>query len=146
MQALEEGIEMKALVKKLPYAGNRLLQDIPIPKTDQGQVLIKVASAGVCSTDIRFHNTNEGKNRIISPVVIGHEGSGIIVEVGEGVKALRRGPRVTSETTFTHCGNCVHCEIGYINMCTNRTALGSSANGYFAQYVLCNAERIHILE
>lgn len=136
---------MKGLVKISPEARNTELKELPTPKAGYKQVVIKVMAAGICGTDIRFYKTDEGKTKLKTPVVIGHEGSGIISEVGEGVKDLKIGDRVVSETTFTHCGKCEYCIEGYYNLCIDRTSLGSKVNGFFAEYVVCNADRIHKL-
>ncbi|MFT9494138.1 zinc-dependent alcohol dehydrogenase [Anaerosolibacter sp.] len=135
---------MKALVKKTPYAKDTYLEDIPNPKAGYNQVVVKVDSAGLCGTDIKFYNTDKGKTKLVTPVVIGHEGCGTIVEAGEGVCGLTVGDRIVCETSFYHCGKCVYCMTGYHNMCTNdRTSLGSKVDGFFAQYVLCNADFVH---
>jgi L-iditol 2-dehydrogenase len=135
---------LKALVKKTPYAKDTYLEDIPKPKAGHNQVVVKVESAGLCGTDIKFYNTDMGKTKLETPVVIGHEGCGKIVEVGEGVRGLIVGDRVVCETSFYHCGRCLYCMTGYHNMCTNnRTSLGSKVDGFFAQYILCNADFVH---
>ncbi|MCH3965773.1 MAG: zinc-binding dehydrogenase [Clostridium sp.] len=136
---------MKALVKTSPEAQNTELRELPIPKAGYKQVVIKVMAAGICGTDIRFYKTDEGKTKLKTPVVIGHEGSGIISEIGEGVSDLKVGDHVVTETTFTHCGKCEYCIEGYYNLCINRTSLGSKVNGFFAEYVVCDSNRIHKL-
>lgn len=137
---------MKALMKKTPYAKDTYLEDMPVPKAGYNQVVLKVEAAGLCGTDIKFYKTDMGKTKLEPPVVIGHEGSGTIVEVGESVVGLFVGDRVVCETSFYHCGKCEYCITGYHNMCiNNRTSLGSKVNGFFAQYVLCNADSVHKL-
>ncbi|WP_416175625.1 zinc-dependent alcohol dehydrogenase [Clostridium sp.] len=136
---------MKGLVKLSPEAKNTELREIPKPTAGYKQVVIKVMAAGICGTDIRFYKTDEGKTKLKTPVVIGHEGSGIISEIGEGVKGLKIGDRVVTETTFTHCGKCEYCIKGYYNLCIDRTSIGSKVNGFFAEYVVCDSDRIHKL-
>ena len=136
---------MKAIVKKTPFKGNTELCDIPKPKAGRKQVVVKVEAAGLCGTDLRFYTTDEGKTKLKTPIAIGHEGSGTVVEVGEGVTDVKVGDRVVCETSFELCGKCEYCTTGYYNMCVNRTSLGSKVDGFFAEYVLCNSDRIHKL-
>ena len=133
---------MKAVMKIAPGAGNVALGDVPEPHAAPGQVKIKVAAAGICGTDIHIM---KDEFRSWPPVVLGHEVSGEIVEVGEGVVNLAPGLRVTTETYFTTCGVCRYCRSGQNNLCLNRRSIGSGVNGGFTNYVVVPEKNIHAL-
>src|SRR5690625_963411 len=100
---------MKALVKTELGFGNLEIQDKEVPQPGKDQVKIEVKYAGVCGSDI---HTYEGHYKVAAPVTLGHEFSGEVVEVGEGVTEFKPGDRVTSETTFYICGECEYCQSG----------------------------------
>ena len=86
---------MKALVKTAAGIGNLEVLDVaePIPKPDQLKIEVKVGA--ICGTDLHIHD-DEYAN--CPPMVLGHEMSGVVVEVGDGVTRFGVGDRVTSET------------------------------------------------
>lgn len=128
---------MKAVVK-LAEDSIRLM-DIPEPMPGLNQVKVRVEAAGICGTDIY------GYSALKPPVVLGHEVSGEIVEIGEGVKELKVGDRVTSETTAYICGKCKFCQSKDYNLCSYRQGLGSKVNGAFAEYFVIRQMSIHKL-
>ncbi len=75
--------------------------------------------------------------------MLGHEFSGVITELGEGVKSISIGQKVVSEVVFETCGVCRACKTGYYNLCVTRRGLGWSANGAFAPYTVVEAKNIH---
>ena len=79
-----------------------------------GEVLVKVAAAGVCHSDVHFANGALGDGRW--PMVLGHEGAGVVEEVGEGVTRLRRGDRVAL-CWIPSCRECATCRAGRLNLC-----------------------------
>ena len=134
---------MKALIKKEKGYDNMELQDIEEPTINDDQVKIKVEYSGICGSDI--HSFKGEYNNIKPPVVLGHEFSGIVTEIGKNVTGIKVGDRVTSETTFEICGECDYCKSGDYNLCSNRKGLGTQANGSFAEYVLARKESVHVL-
>ena len=113
------------------------LTDMPIPVIGPEDVLIKVKACGICGSDIHGYDGSTGRR--IPPLVMGHEASGVIAEIGKGVKGWAIGDRVTFDSTVS-CGNCYFCHRGEINLCENRQVLGVSCNefrrhGAFAEYV-----------
>lgn len=134
---------MKALVKTEPGYNKMKLMDIPKPKPEKDQVLVKVVYTGICGTDI--HGFKGEYDRLKTPLVLGHEFSGIVESVGELVKKVKPGDLVTSETTFDTCGECENCKNKEYNLCLNRKGLGSQVNGSFAEFVLTREESIHLL-
>lgn len=134
---------MKALLKKENGYGNMELVEIDEPTISSDQVKIKVAYSGICGSDIHSYK-GEYKN-IRPPVVLGHEFSGIVVDVGSNVKGIKVGDKVTSETTYYICGTCDYCKSGDYNLCSNRKGIGTQVNGSFAEYVVTRKESVHIL-
>ncbi|MBU8880651.1 zinc-binding dehydrogenase [Bacillus sp. FJAT-29790] len=134
---------MKAVMKLQPGHDNMSLENIPVPEVTGDLVKIKVAYTGICGTDIHTF-TGEYRNAK-TPVVLGHEFSGVVVEVGSGVKKVKVGDRVTSETTFTTCGECEYCLEKDYNLCSNRKGIGTQVNGSMAEYVVSREESVHVL-
>lgn len=115
------------------------LVDVPEPYPAHGQIKIEVKAVGICGTDIYQHPS------LKPPVILGHELSGVIIELGNGVKKYKIGDRVTSETTFYTCGRCRFCLSGDYNLCLERKGIATRANGAFAKYVVNREESIHLL-
>ncbi|CAH0172491.1 MULTISPECIES: zinc-binding dehydrogenase [Priestia] len=134
---------MKAVMKVEPGYDKMLLKTIPELGVQKNQVKIKVAYTGICGTDIHTF-TGQYKNSQ-TPVVLGHEFSGIVVEVGEDVTKVKVGDRVTSETTFVTCGECDYCLEKDYNLCAHRKGIGTQINGSFAEYVISREESVHVL-
>lgn len=133
---------MLAVVKAAPGDGNVELRDIPEPEVPPGHVKIAVRAAGICGTDLHiFHD----EYRSYPPVVLGHEVSGQVAEVGEGVQRIRPGDRVTTETYFSTCGVCRFCREGRINLCPQRRSIGSAVDGGFTSYLIVPERNIHLL-
>lgn len=133
---------MKALVKYDSGPGNMELRDIPEPTPGQGQVKIKIAQAGICGSDLHIYHSDIAIP-VRTPVVTGHEFSGVIAELGEGVEGWSVGDRVVSETAFHYCGSCDYCREGYYNLCMERKTLGYWFNGIFTNYTVVPAARLH---
>ncbi|UOQ45527.1 zinc-binding dehydrogenase [Halobacillus salinarum] len=133
---------MKALVKTELGFGNLEIQEKQVPAPGRGEVKIEVKYAGICGSDI---HTYEGHYKVAAPVTLGHEFSGEIVEVGEGVTEFQPGDRVTSETTFYICGKCEYCQNGDYNLCNYRKGLGTQQDGGFAKYLIARKDSVHHL-
>ena len=99
---------MEAVVKTEAGYDNMKLKQIPIPEVTGDKVLLKVAYTGICGTDI--HTFKGQYANAVTPLVLGHEFSGEVVEVGPDVKKLKPGDRVTSETTFATDETCIYCQ------------------------------------
>lgn len=134
---------MKALLKKTNKYGDMELVDIEEPKIEDDQVKIKVAYSGICGSDI--HSYKGEYSNLKPPVVLGHEFSGTVVEIGKKVNGIKIGDEVTSETTFYICGECDYCKTRDYNLCPNRKGLGTQVNGSFAEYVVARGESVHVL-
>lgn len=134
---------MKALTKTEKGYDKMALLDIEEPKAEKNLVKIKVEYSGICGSDL--HSFKGEYGNIKTPVVLGHEFSGVVVEVGESVTKVKVGDRVTSETTFETCGECDFCKSKDYNLCSTRKGIGTQANGSFAEYVLSREESVHVL-
>src|SRR3989337_2351879 len=119
---------MLAVVKARRGKGNIELQNVHEPFPNKGQVKIEVKVSGICGSDIHIWD-DDINIPVNTPVIIGHEFSGVIAEVGEGVKKLKSGDRVVSETTFSSCGKCRYCRTGEYNLCNERRIIGYWVNG-----------------
>lgn len=110
------------------------LGTIPTPEVTDGMVLIRVKRAGICATDIGYWKF--GSNKLKLPVILGHEFSGVVEKIGDGVTSVRPGDHVTAMNDYFVCGECRYCKSGATNMCIKRRSLGSVENGAFAEFVL----------
>ncbi|NBU65563.1 MAG: alcohol dehydrogenase [Chloroflexia bacterium] len=131
---------MQAVMKIAPGVGNVTLGTIDVPAVTPEHVIIEVAYAGICGTDLHIYHD---EFRTTPPVVMGHEIAGRIVEVGAGVTDISVGMRVTSETYYHTCQQCRHCRNGRPNLCLQRKSIGSAVHGGFTRYVRVPATNIH---
>lgn len=120
---------MKAAV--LNNTADLSIQDLPDPVPESGEVVIAITLAGVCGTDYSLY---QGKFDVPLPVVPGHEGMGIVKEIGPGVSNVVVGQRVVIQPNFP-CWGCDTCGSGMDNICSEKVRLGLDTNGVFAQYV-----------
>ncbi|PIE34685.1 hypothetical protein CSA56_07085 [candidate division KSB3 bacterium] len=135
---------MKALVKYAKGPGNMEIRDVPEPQVRAGQIKIEVKAAGICGSDIHIYH-DDIAIPINPPVVTGHEFSGVITEISDGVSGWNIGDRVVSETAYDFCGICDHCVNGFYNLCNHRKTLGYWFNGVFTTYTVVPAARVHKL-
>lgn len=140
---------MKAIVKTGPQPGAKLME-VPAPTPGPGEILLKVEAAAICGTDLHFYHWNKSgqdfgeKYNIQWPLILGHECSGTIVSVGEGVTDRSVGQRVALETHIP-CGTCFNCQNGMAHNCSNMKIYGTSTNGCFAEYALAPAKVAFVL-
>lgn len=88
--------------------------EIDVEPPRKGEVLIKITNTGVCHTDAFTLSGDDPEG--LFPVVLGHEGAGIVVEVGEGVTSVKPGDHVIPLYT-AECGECLFCKSGKTNLC-----------------------------
>src|SRR5690606_10409213 len=103
---------MDAVRKTGPEPEDLELEQVPRPTADAGQVVVRVAASGICGTDLHIIDGSYGSR---PPVTLGHEVSGTITAVGDGVEQARIGDRVALETFFSTCGRCSGCRDGSPN-------------------------------
>lgn len=131
---------MKALKKTNPGFNQMRYQTVKTPSIKVDEVKIKVLYTGICGSDI--HNF-KGEYTKITPLTLGHEFSGEIVEIGKKVMNLQIGDIVSSETTFEVCETCTYCLKDEYNLCSSRKGLGTQVDGSFADYVIAKGNRCH---
>jgi propanol-preferring alcohol dehydrogenase len=97
-----------------------------------------VAACGVCHTDLHYldHGVQTAK---APPMILGHEPSGIVSGVGEGVKNFKEGDRALLPAVYT-CGSCVACRDGRENICASMVMFGNHVDGAYAEYVKAPAK------
>lgn len=105
------------------------LEEVTVEEPRFGEVLVKIAASGICGSDLHVvHNrSNVGKDR---PVILGHEGAGVVEAVGPGVRDLKRGDHVVM-AMFGPCGHCDQCNAGKMQFCDGpefKSAVGRMAD------------------
>jgi 6-hydroxycyclohex-1-ene-1-carbonyl-CoA dehydrogenase len=109
------------------------IEQWPTPTIHSHEVLVKVAACGICHTDLHYidHGVPTFKK---PPLILGHEPSGIIAQVGKDVKNFKEGDRVLLPAVLT-CGVCEYCRTGRENICSTMTMFGNNVDGAYAEYV-----------
>ncbi|MGZ9079909.1 MAG: zinc-dependent alcohol dehydrogenase [Burkholderiales bacterium] len=139
---------MKALVKEHPGPGIAL-RDVPVPVLKPGWVLVKVRACGISGSEVnRYRWTNAydaGRPKDMTrqlPRIMGHEFSGVIAAVGEGVSDKLEGVPVVVQSVIG-CGGCESCDAGLPNHCDRRMTVGVHADGGFAEYATVPAANVY---
>lgn len=132
---------MRAAVKTTADKGVDYRENWPCPDVGPGQVLIDVAAASLCGTDRELYEWTPSAQAfgLDLPVVLGHEGAGTVIAVGEGVRRLTVGDRVAMESHLV-CGQCFPCRNGSPNTCAETKILGMHIDGVFAEKVVVPEE------
>ncbi len=118
---------MKAVV--FHGVGDIRLDTVPEPKLkERTDAIVRLTASAICGTDLHFvRGTFPGTK---PGTILGHEGVGIVEEVGKGVRNLKRGDRVVIPSTVS-CGNCAYCRAGYTAQCDDANPNGPSAGTVF---------------
>ncbi len=134
---------MKAVVKYGKGKGLMEIRDIPEPKIQrEDEVLIEVKAVSVCGSDLHIYHD---AHPYWPPVVLGHEFSGIIREVGKEVKGWKVGDRIVTETRTGSCGFCYMCQSGFPQVCEQKRPYGIGIDGAYTKYVVGPARLLHHL-
>jgi L-iditol 2-dehydrogenase len=122
------------------------LEQAPVPVPGPGEVLLKIASVGICGSDVHYYLEGRIGHQIVSdPIIMGHEFSAFIAGIGEGVTGFEEGQLVTVEPGIS-CGKCEHCIHGHPNLCPDVRFCGTPPiNGVFADYSVMPAENCYHL-
>ncbi len=136
---------MKALVKKYSKPG-LWMEDVPMPKVGDNDLLIKVRKTAICGTDVHIWKWDAWAQKTIAiGQTVGHEFVGEIVDMGRAVEGYKTGERVSAEGHIV-CGVCRACRAGKHHLCPNTRGIGVNRDGCFAEYVSVpsyNALHIH---
>jgi L-iditol 2-dehydrogenase len=106
------------------------IEQIPIPRIEAGEVLVRIKAALTCGTDLKVYRQGFHARMIVPPSVFGHELSGVVEEVGEGVESFSPGMRVVSANSGP-CNECFYCERHLANLCENLQFI----NGAYAEFI-----------
>jgi (R,R)-butanediol dehydrogenase / meso-butanediol dehydrogenase / diacetyl reductase len=129
------------------------VEELPDPDPGPGQVKLKIRVCGICGTDLHEyrsgpflipHRPHPLTHRAGGPIVLGHEFTGEIVSMGEGVTHLDLGDRVVVNPLI-YCGDCYYCKRGQHLMCKSLGTYGLAEDGAFAEYALFPAGSLHRL-
>jgi alcohol dehydrogenase, propanol-preferring len=138
-QKVETGSMKAAVVNE--FKQKLEVKEVPKPTLEFGEVLVKIEACGVCHTDLHAaHGDWPVKPKL--PLIPGHEGVGIIEEVGEGVKSLKVGDRVGIPWLFSACGECEYCLSGRETLCLDQENGGYSVDGGYAEYCKAPADYV----
>ncbi len=133
---------MKGLAKLARGEGHMDIIDIPEPTPPAGWVKMEIKVAGICGSDLHIYH-DDIDFIMKPPCVAGHEFSGVVAEVGEGVTNCKVGDHVVCEPSIEICGECLYCRTGNYNMCPERKSIGFYAHGTFTNYMIMPAYRVH---
>jgi len=132
---------MKSLIKAKREPGI-WMDDSPMPTFNANEVLIKIHKTAICGTDIHIYSWDDWAQATIPvPMIVGHEFFGEIVEVGQAVKGLNIGQRVSGEGHIT-CGICRNCRAGRQHLCRKTQGVGVNRPGCFAEYLVLPASNV----
>ncbi|KAA0009928.1 zinc-binding alcohol dehydrogenase family protein [Billgrantia pellis] len=131
---------MKAFQVNAPL--DYAIADVEVPRAAAGEVLVKVAFAGICGSDMHIIH---GDNAFVRfPRITGHEFAGIVEALGEGVEGIELGDRVCVDPVV-NCGKCYPCRIGRPNVCSALQVIGVHRDGGFEEWVNVPAGNVHRL-
>lgn len=131
---------MKAAVYHGPQ--DLRVEEVPVRELKDNEVKIQVKYCGICGTDIHIFHGDGGCCDVTPPLVPGHEFSGVVAEVGAGVKTVKVGDRVTGDPNDM-CGECYFCKNGMQHFCKNNIGIGTTVDGGFAEYVIMREKQVY---
>ncbi len=133
---------MRAVVKYGKGKGLVEMREVPEPSIKDDEVLIEVKAVSVCGSDLHiFHDSHP----YWPPMILGHEFSGVIADIGKDVKNCKVGDRVVTETRTGSCGVCYTCQSGFPQACEQKRPFGIGINGAYTRYVAGPARLLHHL-
>lgn len=118
------------------------LKEIAQPEIKPDEVKIHTAFAGICGTDHALYAGLPGSAPAVPPIVLGHENSGVVVEVGSEVTNVKVGDRVAVDPNI-YCGQCKYCRTGRPELCEHLSAIGVTRDGGFEDYFTAPASVVY---
>lgn len=128
---------MRAVIKTQAGPGNLELRRVPVPAPGPGEVLVKVAAAGICGTDLHIQAWDGWAQRANMPLprIMGHEFVGHVAATGAAVRTVKAGDLVAGETHIP-CGGCRQCRTGIPHLCSQSRFFGFHTEGCLAEYTV----------
>jgi threonine dehydrogenase-like Zn-dependent dehydrogenase len=136
-------IEIPATMRAPVFLGEGKLryEDRPTPQVRAADdVLLRIEACGICGTDLNILATPPA-HKATPGIIIGHEGVGIVAEIGPAVRGLAVGDRVVIANRLT-CGQCAYCRRGLDNQCIDYQTIGTTIDGAFAPYLRAPARAL----
>ena len=130
---------MKAAVLRRPLQIS--VEDVPKPPVGSREVLVNIRATAVCGTDVGIYT---GKNPVPLPLIMGHETTGEIVEIGSGVTRVHVGEAIVIDPTIS-CGTCYLCRMGRSNLCEAGGLMGRESQGSYAEFAAVPESRVYRL-
>src|SRR6266700_3270353 len=118
-----------------------MIQAVPAPQPGAGEILVRIETSGLCHTDIHAAN-GDWPVKPTPPFVPGHEGVGIVTELGPGVTEVSVGERVAMPWLGYACGTCDYCVSGWETLCLEQQNMGYSIDGGFGEYAVAYARYV----
>lgn len=126
---------------KLISANTIKLMEEPVPSINaENEVLVEIKAVGICGTDLHIFKGERGD--VEYPRVMGHELSGLVKQIGEGVTRVKVGDRVVLDPVFS-CGECATCHAGHENVCNDVKCYGVQMDGGFQDYVVVEEQHLY---
>jgi len=113
------------------------VEDKQLRPLEHGEALVQTEFCGVCHTDLHVKNADFGD---VTGIVLGHEGVGKVIELGEGVTSLKVGDRVSIAWMYESCGHCEYCTTGRETLCRDVKNAGYTVDGAMAEQVIVKAD------
>lgn len=137
---------MKAIVKTKEEYGYVSVLDVNMPeKIGEHEVLVEISRAAICGSDIHaYEYIPSYQNFMKVPVIMGHEGSGIVKRIGEKITEFKVNDRVMGESNI-YCGKCRNCRTGATHICESNLMRGLTTDGVMSEFVLFDEKNLHII-
>src|SRR5919199_1629658 len=131
-------------MKVAPQPGALELREVPRPTPREGEVIVEVAGASICGSDLHMAEWHPMARWMKTPVILGHEFGGVVAEVGRGVADFQPGDKVAAESVIW-CGRCPPCRAGKTHICLERRLFGIHEPGGIAEAVAWPQRLLHRL-
>jgi alcohol dehydrogenase, propanol-preferring len=131
---------MKAAVAR-EFGAPLIIEELPTPVPGEGELLVRVEASGLCHTDIHAAH-GDWPVKPSPPFIPGHEGVGIVIELGPGVSEVAVGDRVAMPWLGYACGTCDHCVSGWETLCLEQENMGYSIDGGFGEEAVAYARYV----
>lgn len=132
---------MKALMKTQKGVGFLELREVPEPRRPgSGEVKIRIAACGICGTDL---HVKHDAFPYWPPVILGHEFSGTVIEVGPDCVMAKVGDRIVAEPHTKACGVCYLCRTGHVQICPNKRSPGWGIDGAMTNFITYPEKLLH---